>query len=418
MKHHCIHRVVVRLACVLALCSLYMTALQVHAEQGGGAPQESASATNSFAYTITNPDGPNAVEAFRRNTRTGRLTHIGRFPTDGTGDPFVGAFQQHSLASHGRFLYAVNPGSDTITAFAINADGSLEHLGTVPSNGRRPVSLAVHGQLLYVANEGSIPGEGADTASYSGFHIRPNGTLRPIPDSTIPVSVGGSLADVLFNERGDLLVGTRLAGNIIDSFRVGDDGRLTDHKTVPGSGGPFGAVFNPAKPRQLLVSLAVPEVFGAPAPGVALYILRGDGTLSRRDVITDNALVDPCWIAITPNGSIFWTSSFIPRTLVAFALSDDGHITQLSTYDPQDREPNGVVIGSSDIALDKAGAFLYQLRAFSVPDGETAVVPRLHVFRVTGQWHVNAGLELVQELDLPRDLDETGIIGLLLVDRP
>ena len=208
------------------------------------------------------------------------------------------------------------------------------------------------------------------------------------------------------------------AGNIIDSFRVGDDGRLTEHKTVPGRGGPFGALFNPERPRQLLVTLAVPEVFGAPAPGVASYTLSGTGTLRLRDTVTDEALVDPCWIVITPNGRFLWTSSFIPRTLTAFAVTDDGQLTQLSTYDPQDQEPNGVVIGSTDIALDKAGAFLYQLRAFSVPDAATAVVPRLHVFRVTGHENVNAGLELVQALELPSDLDETGIMGLVLVDRP
>ena len=60
-----------------------------------------------------------------------------------------------ALASDGEHLYVVNPGSDDISAFAIQRDGSLRLLGRTASQGRRPVSLALHGDLLYVANEGN-----------------------------------------------------------------------------------------------------------------------------------------------------------------------------------------------------------------------------------------------------------------------
>ena len=212
MKKRFIYRVLVGIACVLTFCHLVVTVLPAQAEQEASAPQEDRDTITSFAYTITNPAGPNAIEAFRRHPQTGRLTRIGRFPTGGTGDPFVGGFQQHAIVSNGRFLYAVNPGSDTISAFAIAVNGRLRLLGSVPSNGRRPVSLALHDRLLYVANEGSIPGDASGVASYSGFHIRHDGSLRPIPNSTVLVSLGGSLADVLFNASGEFLVGMRFSG--------------------------------------------------------------------------------------------------------------------------------------------------------------------------------------------------------------
>jgi hypothetical protein len=75
------------------------------------------------------------------------------------------------------------------------------------------------------------------------------------------------------------------------------------------------------------------------------------------------------------------------------------------------------VVGSTDIALDRDGRFLYQLRAFEVPDGAVAVQPRIAVLRVTGNFATNAGLETVQTLELPADLDVTGVMGLAIAEQ-
>jgi 6-phosphogluconolactonase len=389
-------------------------------------------APKSFVYVITNPDGPNAVEAYSRDGRTGRISHIARYPTGGTGYSLVGGFEQNSLVSDGDFLYAVNPGSDTISAFAVRKDGSLRLLGQVPSGGRLPVSLALNKGLVYVANEGNVPGDDPEQGSYSGFTVGKYGRLKPLPGSTVLLNPGDSPADVAFGRNGEVLVGTRLPGNLIDSFRVGRRGHLTHQRTIPGGGGPFGALFT--GPSQLLVTLGVPEMFpDEQAPGLASYRVSALGRLVQADAYTDPdtsdaGLRDPCWLTSTPDGNYVWVSSFIPRMLTLFRVDGRGALTRLSSYNPGDSEqvpdpenPSGppvtVVVGSTDVATSKDGRYLYQLRAFAVPDGAIPAVPRIEVLRVTGDWNTDAGLSPAQTVPLPEDLAPTGVMGLVIVER-
>jgi 6-phosphogluconolactonase (cycloisomerase 2 family) len=389
----------------------------------------------SFVYVNDNLDGPNAVESFARDPNTGRLTHLGRTFTGGNGFPFTGGFEQHSLVSDGDFLYAVNPGAQTgapsddgtISSFRIHKDGSLELLNVVSSRGLRPVSLALHDDLLYVANQGSIPGSGEGLpGSYSGYHVRKNGSLEPIPGAVYPVPADASPADIVFSPDGSRLVASVLFDNVMDSFNVTKAGLLTNHQQAPAGGGPFGATFVPTQPDVLLVTLAVPELFGPPAPGVGSYRVNRNAHLDLIENNTVEGSRDPCWIDITRDGRLAWTDSFIPRMLILFSVGRDGRVTELSRLvgsddpntPPDDTQPGGkAIIGATDIALSPDNDYLYQLRAFSVPDGAVPVQPRLHVYAVTRDLHHDAGLDFVQEALLPADLSEAGVMGLVVVDR-
>jgi len=387
-----------------------------------------AAAGKSFIYVNDNLDGPNAVEILARDEATGRLTHLGRQATGGMGDPFTGGFEQHSVVSNGKSLYVVNPGPQpgaefkhgTVSAFRVRGDGSLQLLNVVDSGGRRPVALAVHGDLLYVANQGTIPGGDDDLAgSYSGFRVRGNGSLEPIPNSTVQTPRDSSPADILFTADGSKLVGMELVGNTIDSFKVDKNGRLTNQHKVTAGGGPFGSSFSPTKPNQLFVTLAVPELFGPPAPGVGSYKITADARLNLIENKTDVPSRDPCWIQFTHFGGFFWTDSFIPRTLTLYEVNGNGTTDVVSTLQGRDDPgvPAGVIIGGTDLALSNNGMWLYQLRAFSVPDGAVPVQPRIHVYRVTRNWEKDAGLSFTQSALLPEDLSEAGVMGLAIVDR-
>jgi 6-phosphogluconolactonase (cycloisomerase 2 family) len=362
-------------------------------------------------YVITNQAGKNAVEAFTRDPGTGRITHKGRYETGGEGDPFTGGVESHALVGDRRRLFAVDPGSDTISSFAVQEDGALRLLGAVPSGGRRPLSLALHGDLLYVANQGNIPGSAPSDqlpASYTGFRVRPNGRLEPIAGSTIALERGDSPGEILFNHDGTRLIACRLGGGIIDTFHVSREGLLERASALPGLPGPFGSMFSPTRPAQLFVTLAAGEA-GPPAPGVVSYELT-DGALSTISVVTDAALKDPCWVAVTPDGKQLWASSFIPRSLTRYAIDDEGRLTQQSSYMPSEGP------GSTDIALDAAGRFLYQLRAFDVVklrDG--SITPEIAVLEVTGD-AADGGLRLVQSLSIATDLDRAGVTGMLIID--
>jgi 6-phosphogluconolactonase (cycloisomerase 2 family) len=388
----------------------------------------------SFVYTNANIDGPNAIETFERNEQTGRLTYVRRTFTGGVGDPFTGGFEQHAVVTNGRFLYAVNPGprsgdpsmSGTVSSFRIHNDGTLELLNVVSTRGRRPVALALNRNLLYVANQGSIPGSGEGLrGGYSGFIIRGNGSLEANPRFTFATPADSSPADILFQADGRRLVGMQLVGNQIDSFQVAPNAVLSNHQTIAAGGGPFGAAFSPRRTNLLYVTLAVPEVFGPPAPGIGSYRMDADSTLNLIANKTVEDTRDPCWIVFYKDGEHYWVNTFIPRTLFLFGTDKTGRSTELSRLvgrdDPNvpddDTQPGGkVIIGATDIALSPDSKFLYGLRAFSTPDGAIAVRPRIHIFRVTEDWDTNAGLSFVQEAFLPNDLSEAGVMGLVVVD--
>src|SRR5439155_24450697 len=151
-----------------------------------------------------NPDpGENAVLAFGRDPTDGSLTQIGTFATGGTGQlnipKVVGpedSDQEVVATADGRFLFAVNQGSNSVTSFSIGLNGDLERIDTFDSGGVQPVSLGISGKRLYVANRGDATGTQAGTVApnYTGFFINSEGSLTPIADSTVIFPVDTSPA--------------------------------------------------------------------------------------------------------------------------------------------------------------------------------------------------------------------------------
>jgi hypothetical protein len=364
--------------------------------------------SGSFVYVLANPTGPNVVEVFARNRLTGKLTYQARFPTGGQGDFNTGASEQHALVTDGEYLFAVNPGSNDISVFAMRQDGSLRLLSRTPSGGPSPVSLAVHDDLLYVANQGDPvfePGEpvGPRIANYTGFKVKRDGKLQPIEGSTVTLNPGDTPTDILFNKKGDLLMGARLGGRTIDSFRVNDNGRLTRSDAI-NTLGPFGLSFHPFKEDRLLAATFF-------APGASSYDVSRRGNVSVISDIIDPPGIDNCWTAVTPNGQLLWTSSFIPGVLSLFNIERDGSLEFVSTH----ASPDGTT--ASDITIDATGRFLYSLRPF--PTDQISI----QVKRITNTPKINGGLADIQEVALPVIIgadgqDTRGPIGLLIIDNP
>src|SRR5436190_20638876 len=243
-------------------------------------------------YVNDNSAGTNTVAGFARHA-DGTLTALpgSPFAAGGAGSG-AGLASQGSLqrSADGRFLLAVDAGSNQVSVLRIHFDGSLTPVDTVASGGVQPVSIAVHGRLVYVANAG------AGGNSYSGFVLSPFGRLHPLPDSTISLPDGSQPGDILFNGVGTKLAATRVGTSLIDSFRVRLDGRLA---AAPGSPiaaqglGPFGSEFRPTNPSQLFVSNAHD---GQGAGTVSAFSVDPAGSLSPiggspfKDLQTA-----PCW---------------------------------------------------------------------------------------------------------------------------
>jgi 6-phosphogluconolactonase len=322
-------------------------------------------------YTDDNTAGTNTISAFARHA-DGTLTPVPGSPFaaggygTGSGLASQGAVQ---VSSDGRYLIAVDAGSNQISVLRIHRDGTLRLRGApVSSGGQEPVSLAEHDGLVYVANAG-----GADS-NYTGFVLGRNGRLEPLPWSTFPLPSTAQPGDVLFNSAGTNLVGTRVgttpAASAIDSFRVGDDGRL---RAAPGSpfpaqgAGPFGSEFRPTDPGQLFVSNAHG---GGGAGSVSAFDVSWNGTLTS---IGASPFADgqtaPCWVEITHDGRYLFTVNTGSGNISRYLIARDGSLTLLGTTPVS----GGKGVSAVDARLSPDGRDLYVNETAVGQIGEFAV---------------------------------------------
>ena len=88
-------------------------------------------------YTQTNDPAGNVVQAFDRDAR-GALTPAGTFATGGVGLAALGGRQGAvELSDDESTVYAVNAGSDSVSAFRVTRDG-LELADVVALGRQRP----------------------------------------------------------------------------------------------------------------------------------------------------------------------------------------------------------------------------------------------------------------------------------------
>jgi len=352
-----------------------------------------ASPVIGHVYVNDNTAGTNTIGAFDRHA-DGSLTPQAGSPFaaggagTGTGLASQGALQ---ISPDGRFLIAVDAGSNQISVLRIGPGGSLSLVpgGVVSSGGVRPVSVAIHGDLVYVANAG------VGGSNYTGFRLGAGGNLTPIAGSTVGLPDGSQPGDVLFNGDGSHLVGARIGTSLIDSFIVGAGGLLT---AAPGSPfqaqgvGPFGSEFRPTNPAQLFVSNAHN---GAGAGTISAFNDSATGTLTSigASPYADDQTA-PCWVEITPSGRFLFTVNTGSGAISRFAIAAGGTLTLLGSTAVS--ATGGV--GAVDARLSPDGRYLY------VDESRIGAV---------GAWAVNGGnlTELPgSPISLPTGATPAGIV--------
>ena len=329
-------------------------------------------------YLDDNTAGGNTIAGFDRHA-DGSLTAEAGSPFaaggagTGSGLASQGAIQ---ISPDGRFVIAVDAGSNQISVLRIEPGGALSLVrdGVVPSGGALPVSIAVHGDLAYVANAG------AGGTNYSGFRLSPDGRLRPIPGVTVPLPSGSQPGDVLFNPDGTRLVGTRVGTSEIDSFTVDAHGRLiaAPGSPFPAQGlGPFGSEFRPTEPDQLFASNA--HNTGDGTGTVSAFRDGADGTLTP---IGTSPFPDlqtaPCWVEISPDGRFLFTVNTASGTISRYAITRGGTLTLLGSTPVSGTDG----VGAVDARLSPNGHWLFvdqsaarAVGTFIVDDGNLAELP-------------------------------------------
>src|SRR5215208_2197250 len=277
---------------------------------------DAAEATGAV-YTLTNAADGNGVIAFRR-AADGALTAIGTFAaggrgTGGTVDPLASQYALVLSGDHDA-LFAVDAGSDQLSSFRANADGSLALATTVGSGGERPVSLAVHGGLLYALNAGDN--------TVSGFRVTGGARLVSLPGTTHALAAGASGAStVRFTPDGRYLVVSERVSNRLEVFPVQPSGRLGDPVVTPGHGGvSFG--FDITSRNQPIVS----EAQGS----LTSYALATGGALNAVTGSISTGGNAPCWVIITSDGRFAYVTNSASDFVAGFAVAADGGVTALT----------------------------------------------------------------------------------------
>lgn len=322
---------------------------------GTGITTTHASEKNSpgAVYVLSNAAAGNSVLLFDRASN-GALTPAGSVATGGLGTGSgLGSQGSLSLSNNNRWLFAVNAGSNDISAFKVTRDG-LQLTDKISSGGIRPISLTTSGDLLYVLN--AEPGAN----NITGFMVR-DGRFEAIPNSTRPLS-GSDVgpAQVQFNAHGDLLAVTEKGTNRIDTYVVNHQGLASaPHVQAAAGTTPFGFAFD--QRNRLFVS----EAFGgaAGASAVSSYKAEENGSL---EVLTPSSATHQtaaCWVAVTNNGRYAYTTNAGSGSVSGYRIDHNGEINLLNA----DGRTGVTGDGSSptDVTTDNSSRNLYVLTSGS-----------------------------------------------------
>ncbi len=346
------------------------------ARQGGAAV--------TTVYTETNNPNPglNAVLAFHRNA-DGSLRQIGKFSTGGTGQLNVPKLvgpddgdQEVIATPDGRFLFAVNQGSHSVSSFRIRNDGGLSLVGTFDSGGVQPDSVGYTDGRVYVANRGDAAAghTGSVAPNITGFDVDADGVLSPIPNATAAFPIDTFATQALVSRDGRFLfgvvasLGSAPQGNTLAPFQIRSDGTLL---LAPG-----GNVAASANPALLLGAAAHPlrniiysGLTGAGQVGVYTYDETGRTSFVGSSADQGRA---PCWITVSADGRVLYVANTGTDSIGVYSLADPLHPVQIQelTLRGPHLPPGGTGNSQSlvfEIALDPSGRSLYAVNQSTNP---------------------------------------------------
>ena len=302
-----------------------------------------------MVFSMTNAVN-NSIVAIKRDM-AGMLSGTEVYMTHGNGtgaqtvDP-LGSQGSVILSGDGRFLFAVNAGSNNISSFLVQ-QGRLMLVDVVYSGGLRPNSLATIDNFLYVTNSG----DATQPSNVTGFHVSADGHLSQISGGAMPLSAAiAGPGCVVISNLGRKLVVSEKTTNVLSIFQVQGDGTLLLLKTYLSIGEvPFGSAFF-LNNNPLLVSEAGPNALSS-------YNVAADGVLTFISGSVLNNQKATCWVSVDSKGKHAYTSNAGSGTITDYLINNDGSLTAIGSI-PSTTQGTGAPL---DSAIDKSGQNFYVL---------------------------------------------------------
>jgi 6-phosphogluconolactonase (cycloisomerase 2 family) len=306
-----------------------------------GTPAFASERPAGHIYTETNASSGNAIAVFDR-AADGTLTAAGLVSTGGKGTGADLGDQGALAFSRDRhWLFAVNGGSDSISAFWMARNGRPVLVDVASSGGAGPVSVTEARGLVYVVNAGG--------SNISGFRLG-HGGLTPLPGSSLGLSGSGvGPAEIRFALNGRILVVTEKGTNLIDVYRVAGNGHPTGPVTSPSSGQtPYGFSFSHGR-------LIVSEAFGGEpgASATSSYRLDAQGDLHPISASVPDGQTAACWLVIA--GRYAFVTNTGTNNVSAYHIGNRGALTLVSG------SAGSTGNAPQDMAVSRGGRYLYNI---------------------------------------------------------
>jgi DNA-binding beta-propeller fold protein YncE len=324
---------------------------------------------------------------------------------DDTDDPLI-------VSPDGRYLLAVNGGSNTVAVFSINHDGSLTPVAGSPfsSGGQTPCSVAINGRFVYVANKSFDPLHPiTQLPNYVTFTIDGSGRLEQVPGGKVEVPAGSSPSQVLVSNDHRFLFATDFLAFMLPteepvgtllSFDASGSGTL---KAAPGSpyvlptgdGGALGLALNPRYPT--LYS-------GFPVAGAvgAYSIDEGTGALTLQNVVKSGPAA--CWLKTDAEGKRLYALNSGNNSVSVFDITSANSPTLMSKLDLKD----SVSQGDFALGFSPNGATLYVVSQNVNADLTVPGFGYLHVLKVAADRSLSEPSDPVQ-LPVAADVRPMGV---------
>ncbi len=313
----------------------------------------------------------NEIVVFDRNA-DGSLTHFADFRTGGRGvdtPDGLGARKRFPVTKSGRWLFAANSKSNSITVMRASKSG-LEVVQTIKSGGQAPASLTMAKGWLFVLNTGG-------SANITGFNFGED-RLEPLSGTTRDLNLNGenppfflvSPAQVSFNRAGNLLAVTIKGDNSIRIYGMSQFGSPSANPVMNISNGntPFGCAF--ARRNRLLVAEAFgnfPVGTGA-AGAVSSYRVGPNGALDVISGSVDNSQTETGALAHDSKSGFTYTTNRDSGTISGYKV--DPNSGQLELFDGVVAIPG---LGPNDLAIARGGRYMYVSNAGSGTIGAFAI---------------------------------------------
>lgn len=322
-------------------------------------------------YVLANQLTGNTVVVLHRGN-DGVITRVQEVSTGGMGsgpgplppgfgngpgpDPLNSA-DALKMTEDGRWLLAVNAGSNELSVFAVAHD-ALRLVDKVPSGGEFPVSVACNRGLIYVLNQRGVP-------NVTGFHLGESGKLHQIANSTRAAgALGSAPGEVSLTPDGHMLIVAETLADFIDVFQVEDDGLLSGRVRFPS---------NNKTPLAISYShhhiLAITEgdnlrpQQGTPhGSSTSTYRITDDGTLEPISKAIGNDQTATCWIRFSRNGRFVFTGNTGSGSISTYRVSHDGELSLLAGASADTGGPASVPI---DLDITPDGKYIYVLASFA-----------------------------------------------------